>query len=43
MEQTYEAPAIEERTEITAPLNIVTTGSNPNGERTPTWRRPESD
>jgi hypothetical protein len=29
MEQTYEAPAIEERTEIMAPLNTVNTGSLP--------------
>jgi hypothetical protein len=31
MEQTYEAPAIEERIEIAEPLNTLQNGSNPAG------------
>jgi hypothetical protein len=42
MDQSYQAPAIEERTDVAVPLNATATSSNPAGF-TPEWRRPEPD
>ena len=45
MEEDYETPAVEERTEVSAPLNTTKSSSfnPPAPPPTPTWRRPEAD
>ena len=40
-ENVYEAPAVEERVAVIAPLNTIVTGSEP--ATTPAWRRPGGD